>query len=484
MIEVGLERRPFRQRVQDARSRAATTPGHLRVVSWAIALVTAGLVVIGVGTLATALATVNRIHQSIEPSVVGMAHVHAWLSDADRSAASAYLSGGFDPTSSQLQFDAVTAATNLDLLGRMNPDDPQLRYQADIAATSRQLQRATDQTSPGDEANLRLHAIAVAISNYTSLVNTAASSQTSDIAAGSVYLQASSNLIHGPGGILDQVDQMRDLYTSDLDQANLTLEVTAGMLVIFAIAAMVLLWLLLHTQRFLRFRFRRRRNPRLALATLLLGLVCAGVGVGSYWTIQAVRAAESDSYPRLLKLWDARALVYDANSSDISSLIQQKANRSTAQSDQAFQVEARGLVDRPLTTQMIQDAASGQVGFNGALADEVRGAGAGSEQDAIVHGLTAYQQFLQADAALRAPGAAPKPGQPKTKTPDASLVASTDQVDWYLGAAMDSVQSEFDATMSQAELTLTLTLGLVVVGLLIAALTFWGLRPRLAEYSI
>src|SRR5215471_765822 len=110
--------RPMRQRVRDARKWASTTPGRLRVLSLEIAAVALILVIVGSGTLITAMVTVNGIRGQTVPAVVSMQHVHAWLSDADRNVASAYLAGGFDFTVTQLQFDAESAATNLDELGR------------------------------------------------------------------------------------------------------------------------------------------------------------------------------------------------------------------------------------------------------------------------------------------------------------------------------------------------------------------------------
>src|SRR5215467_2727743 len=374
--DMGLEivnpvaaRRPVREWMEDVRRRTATTPGHLRMLSVVIAAVAIVLMLVGSGALVTALSTVNGIQQRTVPDVVGMQHVHAWLADADRSAASAFLAGDADNTVSQLQFDTESAATNLDLLGRINPDDPQFRYAADIAAASRELQRATDQPGVSPDATQRLQAIAQSIGYYTSLVTTAGALEPTDLPGGTVYLQAATNLMHGKGGILDQVDGLRDLYVGDLNGANVTLEVSAGMLLLYAAVALVLLWLLLKTQRYVTSKFRRRRNGRLVAATLLLLVVSGGGALGTYAAAQSIRTGESESYIRLLNLWNARSLLYDANTNESLSLI---AVGKGQQFDQAFQTDTIQLVDRPLTTHMIQDATNGQVDFNGLLADELR----------------------------------------------------------------------------------------------------------------
>jgi hypothetical protein len=514
-------RRPMRQWVEDVRRRTATTPGHLRMLSVVIAGVAIVLMAIGTGALFTALSTVNGIQQRTVPDVVGMQHVHAWLADADRSAASAYLAGDAENTVSQLQFDTESAATNLDLLGRINPDDPQFRYAADIAAASRELQRATDQAGVTADQTQRLQAIAQSIGYYTSLVRTAGALEGQDVAGGTVYLQAATNLMHGQGGILAQVDALRDLYAGDLDSANLVLQVMAGMLLLYAGVALLLLWLLIKTQRFVTARFRRRRNSRLLAATLLLLVVSGGGAVGTYAAAQSIRAGEDQSYVRLISLWNARSLLYDANTNESLSLI---AVGKGQQFDQVFQSTTVQLVDRPLTNRMVEDARNGQVHFGGLLADELRSADTGDELTAARQALGAYQRYMEADAAVRAqadaalreqaaaaaraqaqknakpttgtttptgtaaqnpPPAAATPTPPTNVRPSVSdqrLIAAVDELDWYLGASMQVLERDFDSSMSSAEFTLGVTAGLEILAVAIVALTFWGIQPRIDEY--
>lgn len=499
MIKSIPARSAMRQRVDDARRRAATTPGRLRMFSLAIAAVATAMMVIGAGSLLAALSTATTIQQHTVPSIVGMQHVHAWLSDADRSAASAFLAGGFESNVSQLQFDAESAVTDLDLLGRLNPDEPSLRFEADIAAASRELQRATDQNDADTEGTQRIQTLAQSIAYYTSLVRSASVQVGQDVTAGTFYLQAATNLMHSKGGLLAQADSLRDMYAAGLDGANVVLEVAGGMLILYAGTALGLLVLLVRTQRFVRTRFRRRRNSRLLAATTLVLIVSAGGMLGAVRSAQAIRVAESQSYIRMANLWNARALLYDANANETFSLI--AAGRGGT-FDQAFQTDTEQLVDRPLTDGMIQDAEQGEVRFNGLIADELRGADTPAERDAAMHALGAYQRFMasdasvraQSDAAVRAQAAANARAQaqapkgtkpaavPRTPISDRPLVLTVDELDWYFGAAMQSIQRQFDATMQAAELTLTVTAGLELLALVVAALTFWGLQPRIDEY--
>src|SRR5258708_39888987 len=105
MLEAALSWRTGRRRTGGVR-RQATTPGRLRRLQVLIAGAAIALTVVGVGALVVADTTVTGIQQRIVPSIFGMQRVHAWLSDADRSAANAYLAGGAEVTLPELQYQA------------------------------------------------------------------------------------------------------------------------------------------------------------------------------------------------------------------------------------------------------------------------------------------------------------------------------------------------------------------------------------------
>ncbi|MBO0683157.1 MAG: hypothetical protein J2P45_08385 [Candidatus Dormibacteraeota bacterium] len=466
MIEAIPGRRAMRQRVGDARRRSKTTPGRLRMLSLAITIASIALTVIGTGALVAAEVTAVGMQQRTVPAIVGMQRLHAWLSDADRSAAGAYLAGGSEVSLSQLQ------------------------YEADIAAANRELQLASQHNPGGNEASQQLQAVAVSISTYASLVQTASVDDRQAIAtgnpalgaAGTVYLQAGSTLMHRPGGILAQVEGLREMYAAGLDRANLTLRITASLIGLYAVVALVVLVLLAGTHRFVKVRFRRRRNPRLYLAMLLLVVVGAGGGAGALQASQDIRSAEDHDISRLVSLYQARALAYDANGNEGLSLI---AGGTGGAYDAAFRAETAKLVDRPLTDKLMQDAEHGQIRFNGLLADGLRAASPGEKADALKV-LRAYRTFIEVDATVRSEAQNNNQRLAVTTalgTDKGQLVFAFDELDYDLGVFIQHFQSEFDGTMQQAEITLGVTAGLELLAMAIAALTFWGLRPRIAEYT-
>ncbi len=218
MADATLKRGAVRRTVEGAHRRATTTPGQLRVLSVVIATVTVVLAVTGLTALGVAEVNVTGIQQRTVPAIVGMQRIHAWLSDADRSAANAYLAGGSEVTLSQQQ------------------------YEADIAAASRELQKASEHNPGGGDTSQRLQSIAVAVDQYAALIQTASVDDRLKLPVGSVYLHSGSNLMHRDGdGILAQVDALRGFYVADLDHANLTLRITAIVAALYAIVVIVLL---------------------------------------------------------------------------------------------------------------------------------------------------------------------------------------------------------------------------------------------------
>src|SRR5262245_44935608 len=281
-----------------ARHWSATTPGRLRLQSLLVAASVLILLVTGSGSLGSALVTEFDVHQRTVAAIVGVQRLHAWLAAADRSAANSYLTGGGEVTL------------------------PQQQYEADVSAASRELEQAAELHIGGGVASPRLQAISQALSEYTRLVDTAMVQHRLGHPDGMTALRSASDQMHRPGdGILAQVEAVEALYTTVLQRANVTLAIAAGLLVVFVADAVVLLALLLWTQRFVRRRFRRRHNKRLLAATLATVVVVGGTGIGVAGGYQSILHSQGQ-YARLLNLWHARSLAYDANGATSRFLIE------------------------------------------------------------------------------------------------------------------------------------------------------------------
>ncbi|HXM56761.1 MAG TPA: hypothetical protein VOB72_15290 [Candidatus Dormibacteraeota bacterium] len=461
--------------VQWLRRRTATTPGRLRLLRALVAAATLALLGTGCGALAAALVTETNVHQRTVTAIVGVQRLHAWLAAADRSAANSYLSGGAELTL------------------------PQQQYEADVAAASRELEQAAERR-PADVASDRLQAISQSLGEYTRMVDTAMVQHRLGNPDGMVALRGASDLMHRPGdGILAQVDAVEAIYTSVLRRTGLTLAAATVALAVFVGVAVVVLGLLVWTQRFVRRRFRRRRNKRLLAATLAALVVVAGTVTGAAAARQSI-ARSQGQYARLLNLWHARSLAYDANGATSLFLI----------AGGPAPPPASQLVDQPLSDELLRDAGGGHVRFGGLLADELRAAGSRAERDAALRVLTAYRQFVDIDVAVHAQATAGHQAAAVTLTlgtyggplglafksmdwgprlgaqrdwSEGELGFAFEEFDWDLAQLTQLVQVQFDATMTGVERALAETIGLQALSVAVAALTFAGLRPRIAEYA-
>src|SRR5215467_7040881 len=330
-----------------------TTPGRLRLQSLLVAGAALALLGTGSGSVVAVLATETNIHQRTVREIVGVQRLHAWLAAADRSAANSYLSGGAELTL------------------------PQQQYEADVAAASRELEQAGGFQSADDPVGQRLAAISQSFGDYTRLVDTAMVQLRLGNTDGVADLRAASRLMHNlKDGILAQVEEVERMCAGELTRADLTLTIASGVLAVFALSAIVAVGLLVWTQRYVRWRFRRRRNKRLLAATLAAVVVAAGTGTGVYGARQSIMQSQSQ-YARLLNLWHARSLAYDANGDTSLYLI--SAAPAGATTDTAFVADTSRLVDRPLTDAMVSAARRGDVRFDGMLAAELQAAGSAAE---------------------------------------------------------------------------------------------------------
>jgi hypothetical protein len=354
----------------------------------------------------------------------------------------------------------------------------------------------------------RLAAISQSFGEYTRLVDTAMVQHRLGNPDGMTALRSASELMHGANdGILAQVEAVEGLCAGQLSRANLTLAIASGALAVFALSALAAMALLVWTQRFVRRRFRRRRNKRLLGATLALLLVALGTGMGVQGARQSIMRSQGE-YARLLNLWHARSLAYDANGD--TSLFLIATGPAGGGSDRAFQADAGRLADRPLTDELLTAARHGDVRFAGLLADELQAADSGVERDAALRVVQAYRRFIDIDSAVHTQAAAGRQAAAVTLTlgtygaplglafksldwgprlgaqrdwSEGALGFAFEEFDWDLAQLTQLLQAEFEATMSSVERLLAETLGIQALSLAIAGLTFAGLRPRIAEYS-
>jgi hypothetical protein len=463
---------------------SAKTPGRLRLQVLLVAVAAGALLASGTAALGMALRTETSVHQQTVAAIVGVQRLHAWLAAADRSAANSYLSGGAELTL------------------------PQQQYEADIAAASRELELAAERGPDQPAVSPRLQSISQGLSEYTRQVDTAMVQHRLGNPDGMASLRAASDQMHRPGsGILAEVEAVEGIYADDLQRDDRQLTVVAALLALFAACAVAVVTLLVWTQRFVRRRFRRRRNKRLLAATTAAVLVVAGTAMGVAGARQSIVASQGQ-YARLLNLWHARSLAYDANGATSLFLISRA--QGVGPNGDAVPAQTAQLVDRPLTDQILAAARNGDVQFDGLLADELRAAGSRTEREAAMKVVVAYRQFLDIDASVHQQAAAGRQSNAVALTlgtygaplglafksmewgprlgaqrdwSEGELGYAFEEFDWDLAQLTQMLQRQFDDTMQSVERLLVESIALQVLTLAVAGLTFAGLRPRIAEYS-
>jgi hypothetical protein len=253
------------------------------------------------------------------------------------------------------------------------------------------------------------------------------------------------------------------------------------MLLLYGAVAVTVLALLVHSQRFLRERFRRRRNRRLLFATGILVLLAAMITSEAIFTTQTLVMAEGQHYNRLLNLWHIRSLVYDANGNESLSLI---ARGNGDAFDRTFQSNTARLANRPMTDDLVTAAARGDVRFQGLLADELN-ASSGSEHDKAVAVLQAYRRFMGVDATVRArtqAGDHDSASRLALGTQPGQLGAAFAGLNTALGVTIDDAQAQFDRSVQLAEYSLIGFIALQLLTVVIVLQAYRGLKPRIDEY--
>jgi len=425
-----------------------------------IGVAAGALCLVGTGTLLAAQRSVSGMHHETVPGIVGVQRIHATLADADRAEANAFLAGATEA------------------------NGPHQQYESDIAAAARELEQAAEQAGGSPEIGRQIQTISIAIGEYTSLVNLARAKNEQGFPVGAAYLRQASLLMHRPGdGILAQVDKLGELEAQDLGRETATLLVTVGLLTLYALAGVTLLALLVHTQQYVRTRFRRLRNGRLLAATALVVMLAVGIAAQALFTAQVLVLGDGQAYSRLLNLWHMRSLVYDLNGDESLSLI---ARGNGDAFDRAFQSDSGRLADKPVTDVAVNRATNGDVPFQGLLADELNGS-SGTEREAAMDLLRSYRRFMGVDATVRArsqQGDHDSAARLALGSQQGQLNAAFRDVDAAVGRCIGIIQDRFDRALAISEYSLLGSALLQLLNLGVGLLAFWGLKPRIDEYRV
>ncbi|HEY3903082.1 MAG TPA: hypothetical protein VGM14_04100 [Streptosporangiaceae bacterium] len=241
------------------RQDADDTPGKLR-------LLLVGLVVLSLAWGAIAAWVVDQrasgagdVVSISEPLSLDGQQIYRSLSDADATAASAFLSGGLEPQASRQ------------------------RYVADIAAASARLEDATAIASHS-LASADLATLSAGLPVYAGEVETARADNRLGLPLGAAYLREASSLMRGkllPAARNITAQARSQLLAASGQATGLPLGV------LLLVMAVIAGYVLLRAQRWLSRRFHRTLNPGLAVAT-------AAAMISVVWLALALSAGRGD----------------------------------------------------------------------------------------------------------------------------------------------------------------------------------------------
>jgi hypothetical protein len=469
-----------RERLPRGRS-AWSTPARIRAAAVAALVLACCLA----GVAAIAFGGLNNKFQSIggrdAPEVDAATGLYFSLGDMDAQVANVLLVAG-DP--------ALAADRSQDLA----------IYAHDRTTADQDLQQAAVTEAGNAAAQREIRSIIDGIGQYEALAADAMlSDQRAPDAAGRAtaasvaYYRQATDLMRT--SILPAVSSLTSTSSSELNAAYQTGRGTAAVGgAVVAVAGALLLAVLVALQLYLAARCRRLVNPALAAATLVTVALVSVAAARMSAEAGHLRVAKQDAFDSIIALTQARAVSYDANADESRYLVDQGR---AAQYQQAFLDKSQQLAgvgpggifgyDAALAADIrAYQANNSDVRFGGYLGAEFRNITFTGERAAAVAALLAYQLYERDDRVLRA----------MAKTNLTAAVAfdigtAPGQSDWAFNrydAALSAViainSGAFTAAVQAGEGGAAgWDIVFPVAGaLLIAALVFAGVRPRLAEY--
>lgn len=296
LVREPASRTPAAAPAAGLRKRAARrfrgTPGRL-------VLATVALVVLGLATGVTGVVGVRQraglvdgaVAQSGELTVAAQ-RLYRALSDADATAASAFLTGGVEPVALRE------------------------RYQADVADAAAAL-AIVSSGGAGDGAGASAVArIAAQLPVYTGLVETARVYNRQGVPVGGAYLREASGVMRER--LLPAAQELYKAVSDELDEAR----GDAGAFPWFAVAlGLLTIAALVVVQRYLTSRTNRVFNVGLVAATVAAVAVLLWLGVSALVTAGRLEASHDRGSEEVSRLADARIAALQARADESLTLV-------------------------------------------------------------------------------------------------------------------------------------------------------------------
>lgn len=236
-----------RSALERVRRSAARTPGRLSLISVGLIVLTLLTGVVGTTTAMNKRDTITNLADYQEPLASAAQQIYRSLSDANATAATAFLNGGVEPQ-------------NL-----------RARYERDIAQAGAALSKATSEQGTESEADRMVKTVSTQLPVYAGLIESARANNRQAFPAGAAYLREASTLMREK--ILPAASRV---YAIDAQQLAEEQNDANSFPIFSTVLVIGLLGALIATQRYLTRKTNRVINKGLLVATV-------AVAIGLLW---------------------------------------------------------------------------------------------------------------------------------------------------------------------------------------------------------
>ena len=419
--------------------RVSTTPGELRLLLIGLVLLSLVWGAVAAWTVSQRASAAANVVSTSEPLTLDGQQIYRSLSDANATAATAFLSGGLEPL----------AASR--------------RYQADIARAAARLEAATA-AAGHSPARADLATLSVDLPVYTGEVETARADNRLGLPLGAAYLREASSLMRGSllpaaSGVSARANAQ---LTADSGQAT-----GLPLALVVLVVAILVGYVLYRAQQWLARRTHRTLNAGLVVASAA-GLVTV------LWLIIGLTVARAD----LLQARQHGSTPVQALAQADIAALQAHADESLTlidnSGDDSFQADFTAVQKKlgPGRGTLLTAAASAATGSPAAQH-------AAAASSAAAAWYAAHRQVRALDDG----GAHTKAVQSALGTGPADSGARFTRLDSALTSAIAEDQVVFRArAVAGRDASTGLEAGVIVLSLIMAAGCAWGLSRRLAEY--
>ncbi len=343
----------MRGRVRRLRHVAASTPGRFSVIAVVLVLVAMASGLVGVLTVQHRSDLVSDVGDRSGPLSFQAQSIYRSLSDADATAANAFLGGGVEPVALRQRYaDDIAQAT---------------------AALTASL-RITD-----DRAATQLLVLSDRLPVYTGLIETARAYNRQGIPLGAAYLREASGLMRQ-----SLLPAARQLFETQSEQLAGTQHAAVAFPWAVLLLGLLLLAGLVAAQVFVSRRTKRMVNLGMAVATIAAVTSLLWVTLAVTGATGRIDAGRRDGSAQLHLLAELRVAALQARADESLTLI---ARGDGAGFEKDFAVQAERLL--------------GKDGSGGLLDRAAAGAPTTDDRRRVEQARAAAQQWLSAHRALR-----------------------------------------------------------------------------------